>query len=501
MTGWLCLLAMATWAAAPSPEVQDAARKLLAEPLPDDLPGPDAAEGQALWQRALAHPEWFQAAVDARLVWRDSWGPSGMAPIELHLAREPDRLAAVYLCLADDARAQARIDELKLVAEPARDCDLGRLLAPDQVLEQAQAQRATEEPFLDKHFRYLDLARCCRTPVVPRRLDCADCEHRDQLLMDARTADCLVYDQRETSIDPGFHPDWDGTFEEEPGLPSFRCTVPLPAPAGARAPQPCEVDDLLGALIDVEAALRAGVSGAPEGRRLIEATECQATVPPAIAARVLRAIGATQPQQERAAWWSAAWDLDPAFAYGVGEVPSELREAAEQLAPVPWQHLPLAQRLVEAASAQQQAVERRYPRTMNAYSWFPMPRVWGVGGVTTAGDAAHGIGGSIGAGSTFVGFAERSGGTTFVGAGTHSFVGDSYNHGSRDMMCRVLHRHYVRPGLLVGGVLDDGRWGARIRPEVSLGAYLNLLIAVPVTWQPQTGWSGGAQVGLALGVP
>jgi len=117
------------------------------------------------------------------------------------------------------------------------------------------------------------------------------------------------------------------------------------------------------------------------------------------------------------------------------------------------------------------------------------------------------LGGSIGAGSTFVGFVERTGGTTFVGVGTHSFIGDTYNHTYGEgplggqMMCRVLHRHYVRPGLLVGGVRAGESWGVRLRPEVSLGAFANLLVAVPITWSPDESLRVGGQLGVAFGLP
>jgi len=451
-------------AAGPSVAVQEQARALLAGPLPDRLPGPDVPAGEEVWRQVLAHSEWSGAPVAARLVWRGEWG---VAPLELDLEGHAERLAAVYLCLADDRRNRAREVELQLVPEPPRDCNLRAVLAPEVALERAGATRLPyDDAFLDRKLRYVDLASCCASPRTPRWPDCPDCEYRDQLLVDGRTGECLVYDQRQTSIDPGFDPTWDGTVEKEPPVPSFRCPSPSPEPL-----DPCDVDRLLRALVEVESALRARQPASALGEELEEATGCQLMVPRSIAARVLRAIGATCPPLERAEWWSAAREVEPSFDYGEGEVSPELRQAAMDLETVPWRHVSLARRVVDGAEAQRDILAKRYARRRNAYSWLPLPRGWALAGVSS-GRPAHGVGASIGAGSTFVAFAERSGGTTFVGAGTHSFIGDTYNHSSDEMdrmMCRVLHRHYVRPGLLVGGVRDTSTWGLRVRPEVSSG--------------------------------
>jgi len=418
VTWWL---ALAAWAM-PSTEVQQAARDRLASaaPLPDALPHPDTARGQAVWHRALQHPQWYEAPLRARLVWRDSEGPSSASVVELDLQSEADRLVAVYLCLA---------------AEPPRDCDLRTVVPPDEVLQLAHAP--TEVPVLDKHFRYIDPTSCCPPP--------------------------------------------------EPTPPTA----------------PCDLDEMLQALIAVEAALRAGAAAEDEGRALIAATECQANVPRPIAARVLRAIGATRPPEERAQWWSAAWELTPVYAYGAAEVSAELREAADELQPVPWRHLPLARRIVDEARAPRTPRHETYDGVRHlifAYAPFPSPRVWGVAGISQQGPA-HGIGASVGAGSTAVVFGERSGGATFFGVGSHSFIGDAYHHTDGVLVCRETHPHYVRPGLLVGAVYDDGAWGMRARPEVSIGATANLLVAVPVTWLPEQGWSVGLQGGVALGLP
>lgn len=141
----------------------------------------------------------------------------------------------------------------------------------------------------------------------------------------------------------------------------------------------------------------------------------------------------------------------------------------------------------------------------NEYSVFPFPRVWVLAGISTSGPA-HGLGASIGVGTTAVAFGEWGtiGPVTdgFLGVGSHSFIGDSYNHVSDGgMECRVLHRHYVRPGLLVGRVLAPDGNGWRVRPEVSLGAVGNVLVAVPVTRADAGAWSIGAQIGVSLGVP
>ncbi|MCB9677952.1 MAG: hypothetical protein H6737_22830 [Alphaproteobacteria bacterium] len=140
----------------------------------------------------------------------------------------------------------------------------------------------------------------------------------------------------------------------------------------------------------------------------------------------------------------------------------------------------------------------------NEYSWLPIPRLWVLGGVTNAG-GAHGLGASVGLGTSAVVFGEWGlrGPVTdgFYGVGTHTFVGDSYNHVSHGMSCRVIHRHYVRPGLLVGLVRREGESGWRARPEVSFGAFGNLVAAVPVTRMNDGRWEVGGQLGVAVGLP
>lgn len=156
-----------------------------------------------------------------------------------------------------------------------------------------------------------------------------------------------------------------------------------------------------------------------------------------------------------------------------------------------------------AAPVEQERPAR--PSIAHTYSVFPIPRVWALAGITTAGPA-YGIGASIGVGTTAVVFGEWSvrGPVTdgFFGLGTHSFIGDAYAHVSGDgLRCAVFHRQLVRPGLLVGRVLDPDGNGWRARPELSIGAVGNVLVGLPVTRADGGRWSVGAQIGVSLGVP
>ncbi|MCA9569324.1 MAG: hypothetical protein KC656_15860, partial [Myxococcales bacterium] len=144
---------------------------------------------------------------------------------------------------------------------------------------------------------------------------------------------------------------------------------------------------------------------------------------------------------------------------------------------------------------------KRPDRRIDVYSAFPIPRVW-AGATASPRGLEPAIGASIGAGSTLVAFYETTPAGRFYGIGSHSLLGDTYEHErGHGMRCRVLHRHWVRPGLLLGRTVKDGLPGWRVRPEVTFGAYANLVVGLPVSWTQDAGWSLGARLGLALALP